>query len=132
MGLTPSILTERRQSLGLTQAELARILGVDSGTLSRWERGKQSITMPNMVSFALFGIAAARAIGAVTDLDGLRSVKEAATAAGVNVSHEVNRIIQKADRLRVVGSNIAVLEELAAQLPEVNLDGEGETGRATA
>lgn len=132
MGLTPSILTERRQALGLTQAELARILGVDSGTLSRWERGKQSITMPNMVAFALFGIAAARAIGGATDLDGLRAVKEAATEASGKVALEIHRVIQKSDKLRSVGSNIAVLEKLAAQLPEVNLDGEGETDRASA
>jgi len=33
-------LRKRREALGLSQIELARQLGVDNGTVSRWERGE--------------------------------------------------------------------------------------------
>ncbi len=36
-----------RESLGLTQGELARILGVGEDTLVRWERGE---TKPNTIA----------------------------------------------------------------------------------
>lgn len=53
--LTPERLTELRKTFGLTQGELASRLQLDGGTLSRWERGKQSI--PGMVRYALVGMA---------------------------------------------------------------------------
>jgi DNA-binding XRE family transcriptional regulator len=34
-------LVQRRTALGLTQKELAKRLGVDPGTLARWERGER-------------------------------------------------------------------------------------------
>ena len=34
-------LVNRRTTLGLTQKEFARRIGVDPGTLSRWERGNR-------------------------------------------------------------------------------------------
>jgi transcriptional regulator with XRE-family HTH domain len=36
-------LKQKREALGMTQMELARVLGVDVSTVSRWERGIRSI-----------------------------------------------------------------------------------------
>jgi putative zinc finger/helix-turn-helix YgiT family protein len=38
--LTPREIKELRESLGMTQAELARITGIGEATISRWERGR--------------------------------------------------------------------------------------------
>lgn len=35
----PLFIQERRESLGMTQEELAEIMGVDAMSISRWERG---------------------------------------------------------------------------------------------
>lgn len=45
-------IKERRSALGLTQAQLAERLGVDTETLSRFERGKHSPTLKNLVRLA--------------------------------------------------------------------------------
>lgn len=42
----------RRRALGLTQAQLAERLGVDTETLSRFERGKHAPTLKNLVRLA--------------------------------------------------------------------------------
>lgn len=42
----------RRRTLGLTQAQLAERLGVDTETLSRFERGKHAPTLKNLVRLA--------------------------------------------------------------------------------
>lgn len=42
----------RRIRLGMTQAELAQQLAVDSTTISHWERGRRSITMENLYRIA--------------------------------------------------------------------------------
>jgi putative zinc finger/helix-turn-helix YgiT family protein len=39
--LMPEEISRRRQALGLTQAELARRLGVEEATVGRWESGAQ-------------------------------------------------------------------------------------------
>jgi transcriptional regulator with XRE-family HTH domain len=41
--MTPEEMKRRREALGLTQAELARELGLDSITVSRYERGVNPI-----------------------------------------------------------------------------------------
>jgi transcriptional regulator with XRE-family HTH domain len=41
--MTGEELRECRERLGMTQAELAREVGVRSDTLSRWERGERKI-----------------------------------------------------------------------------------------
>lgn len=38
-GISPDDLRRRREALGLTQDDLARIFGVTNTTVSRWERG---------------------------------------------------------------------------------------------
>lgn len=43
---------ERRRALGLTQAQLAERLGVDTETLSRFERGKHVPTLKNLIRLA--------------------------------------------------------------------------------
>ena len=43
---------ERRRALGLTQAQLAERLGVDTETLSRFERGKHAPTLKNLIRLA--------------------------------------------------------------------------------
>ncbi|MEN9476924.1 MAG: hypothetical protein RLZZ298_999 [Pseudomonadota bacterium] len=43
---------ERRRALNLTQAQLAERLGVDTETLSRFERGKHVPTLKNMIRLA--------------------------------------------------------------------------------
>lgn len=50
-------LGSTRRRLGLTQAELARELGVASNTLALWERGDKPMGNPNMVRLALESIA---------------------------------------------------------------------------
>jgi len=38
---TPAQVTKARKALGMTQRELSLRLGIDTGTVSRWERGVQ-------------------------------------------------------------------------------------------
>jgi len=45
-------IKERRSALGLTQAQLAERLGVDTETLSRFERGKHAPTLKNLIRLA--------------------------------------------------------------------------------
>ena len=42
--MSPNELTALRERLALSQAALADALGVDVGTVSRWERGVQRIS----------------------------------------------------------------------------------------
>lgn len=44
-------LKERRDALGLTQAQLAEILGVKPNTVARWERGL--LPVPRTVELAM-------------------------------------------------------------------------------
>lgn len=45
-------IKERRGVLGLTQAQLAERLGVDTETLSRFERGKHAPTLKSLIRLA--------------------------------------------------------------------------------
>ncbi|MBV9595947.1 MAG: tetratricopeptide repeat protein [Chloroflexi bacterium] len=51
--LTPAALRARRGRLGLSQRELAKLLGVTATTIARWERGEQVIGAPKLVRLAL-------------------------------------------------------------------------------
>ncbi len=51
--VTPTELRVCRHSLGLSQAALARALGVASNTVARWERGERPIRSPELVGLAL-------------------------------------------------------------------------------
>jgi non-specific serine/threonine protein kinase len=55
MGL--SDLRERRQALHLTQAQLARVLGVPANTVARWERGDLPMRHAELVASALDNLA---------------------------------------------------------------------------
>jgi transcriptional regulator with XRE-family HTH domain len=46
----------RRRSLGISQDELAKRLGVATTTVARWERGERPIQHPEMVKFSLQAI----------------------------------------------------------------------------
>jgi DNA-binding XRE family transcriptional regulator len=54
--LTPTELQSWRKEAGLTQTGLAALLGVDTMTVSRWERGERAI--PPFLRLALRGIEA--------------------------------------------------------------------------
>lgn len=44
--MTPAELKEARRSLGLTQQELAGVLGVHPISISKWELGEREIKRP--------------------------------------------------------------------------------------
>lgn len=48
----------RRESLGLTQAELAAALGTTANTIARWERGELRIENPRMLGLAITQLSA--------------------------------------------------------------------------
>ena len=56
-------LQRRRRALGLSQVELAKLLGVYQATISRWEDGKVVIRHPRILDWALTGSEKARAWG---------------------------------------------------------------------
>jgi transcriptional regulator with XRE-family HTH domain len=49
--MTGKQLRERRKAMGLTQEQLADILGVSPNTIARWERGEMKI--PSFLSLAI-------------------------------------------------------------------------------
>jgi transcriptional regulator with XRE-family HTH domain len=51
--MRPKALKRRRESLGLTQDELAERLGVETDTLSAWERGDGRPEAEGMLSLAM-------------------------------------------------------------------------------
>jgi DNA-binding XRE family transcriptional regulator len=51
-GMTPSDLRTARNSLGLSQVEMAERLGVDVMTVSRWERGQREIPLTAALAVA--------------------------------------------------------------------------------
>jgi transcriptional regulator with XRE-family HTH domain len=56
-------LRRRREALGMTQAELARALGVYQATISQWERGKRGIQHPRLLELALRALELERQAG---------------------------------------------------------------------
>lgn len=42
--MTPDEIKKARQSLGLTQSDMARAMGVHRVTYTKWERGESAIT----------------------------------------------------------------------------------------
>ena len=54
--LTPDELTTRREELGLTQSELALLLGVPRLTVWKWEHANQKV--PALMDMALRGVQA--------------------------------------------------------------------------
>lgn len=51
--MKPEEMKQRREALGLTQAQLARELGLDSITVSRYERGVHPIPKTVKLAFEL-------------------------------------------------------------------------------
>jgi transcriptional regulator with XRE-family HTH domain len=52
-------ISEERRRLGLTQAALAEACGVDQMTVSRWERGKTTISVTHLRTLcAVLGVSA--------------------------------------------------------------------------
>jgi len=48
---------KRRKELGLTQGEIAKLLGVAMNTVARWERDEVPIVHPEMIRLALKALA---------------------------------------------------------------------------
>lgn len=75
--MTPAQLTDARLALHLSQADLARTLGVASNTVNRWEAGAR--TIPTFLGLALDGIEYRRqcdGTGAEHENERLRTVLE--------------------------------------------------------
>lgn len=51
--MSPGELGTRRHQIGVSQAELARMLKVPDSTVSRWERGLMAISSPTILRLAL-------------------------------------------------------------------------------
>ncbi len=51
--MTGADLRQRREALGLTQAQLGALLGKPQKTISRWERGDHRIESPVVLDLAL-------------------------------------------------------------------------------
>lgn len=49
----PALLRRARRALGLSQSQLAQLLGVTRNTLSRWERGEVQPSAPGTLFLAL-------------------------------------------------------------------------------
>jgi len=58
-----SVLRHQRISLNLTQEELAKILGVTSTTLARWERGESKPDAEGMLELAMEALQARAILG---------------------------------------------------------------------
>jgi DNA-binding transcriptional regulator YiaG len=52
--VTPTELTAARESLHLSQVELARVLGIHPTILNRWEHGRAKI--PPYMTYTLLGV----------------------------------------------------------------------------
>lgn len=104
--LRPSELRERRRDLGLTQAALARALGVAENTIARWERGDLRIARPQLVSLALAGLRKDALAGcpqpAGDDVDRAIRVAEAAERAMFSPTQGqwIERLEEETDRMR--------------------------------
>jgi transcriptional regulator with XRE-family HTH domain len=55
-GMDGQELRRRREALGLSQADLGRLLGVMQNTVSRWELGLVVIRHPKILALALEAI----------------------------------------------------------------------------
>lgn len=51
------LLRRRRRQLGMTQTDLAAVLGVPQQTVSRWETGRHAIEHPRMLALAIEAVA---------------------------------------------------------------------------
>lgn len=58
--MKPEEMKRRREALGLTQAQLARELGLDSITVSRYERGVHPIPKTVELAFELVELRATK------------------------------------------------------------------------
>lgn len=56
VGFDPIELRSRREALGLSQVDLARLLGIKQNTVSQWEAGMRSPRDPVGVLMALSGL----------------------------------------------------------------------------
>ena len=58
--LTPEQLRARRLALGLTQAQLASLLGASTMTIYRWEKGTRGIRRPALIELKLDQLSATK------------------------------------------------------------------------
>lgn len=57
-GITPAALRAWRETHGLSQYRLAKLLGVNNATVTRWEAGEMEIGNPVLLSLALEALSA--------------------------------------------------------------------------
>ena len=72
--MTGDELAQRRTELGMTQAELARVLEVRQATISEWETGTRRIRLGRIVELALWALQAGQVLALEHD-----DVKDAAS-----------------------------------------------------
>ena len=60
--MTGDELAQRRTELGMTQAELARVLEVRQATISEWETGARRIRLGRVVELALWALQAGQVL----------------------------------------------------------------------
>ena len=71
--MAPRELKEWRERNGLSQAKLAKALGVDVMTVSRWERGVREV--PSFLHLALLGLEITAKKGGEMGRQGVKSKK---------------------------------------------------------
>jgi DNA-binding transcriptional regulator YiaG len=54
--MTPASLIKSRESLGLSQSKLGKLLDVHPNTIACWERGDKPIGNPKMLALALWAL----------------------------------------------------------------------------
>lgn len=61
-GMDGAALKQRRDELGMTQAELAAVFGVRRQTIQEWETGTRAIRLGRIVELALWAIQAGQVL----------------------------------------------------------------------
>jgi len=79
--MTPTELTEARESLHLTQRKLAEVLGVHPNLINRWEHGKAKIPPYLHLALAHLSHLTAPPVADVTGRDAPRAILDAGNRA---------------------------------------------------
>lgn len=106
----PERIIEAREAMGLTSAQLARRLGVQTRTLARWERGRTEPRSNRLVLLA--------GVLNVSPAWLLSGQGEAPAPQGMDV--ELRRLRQEIDELRAnLEQNVEILRAMSDRLAEL-------------